>query len=254
MRNPKSIALRVPFLHISFVFAKTNREVMKVAVSALRSVVLYFSVVLAVRIMGKRQIGELQPSELVVTIMISELAALPLQDLNMPLIWGIMPMFLMVSLELLMSLFALKSMRFRALFYGQAVLLIYQGEVNQYNLLRTRVSMEDIMEAMRGNGILSVEEVEAAVLETNGTISIVPKPMASPPTAEDLGVSVSDRGGIPSILVMNGYKIKKNMEEKGLNEEDLKHILKGYDIELCKVFMLTIDDNKKTYLIKQDEK
>lgn len=224
------------------------------AVSALRSVVLYFAVVLAVRIMGKRQIGELQPSELVVTIMISELAALPLQDLNMPLIWGIMPMFLMVSLELLMSLFALKSMRFRAFFYGQSVLLIYQGEVNQYNLLRTRVSMEDIMGAMRGNGILSIEEVQAAVLETNGTISIIPKPKAAPPTAEDLGVAVTDRGGIPSILVMNGYKIKKNMEDKGLKEADLEHILRGYNIDLGGVFMLTMDDNRKTYLIKQDEK
>lgn len=221
-------------------------------VSVFRCVVLYFAVVLAVRIMGKRQIGELQPSELVITIMISELAALPLQDMNMPLIWGIMPMFLMVGLELLMSLIALKSMKFRGVFYGRPIVLIYQGKINQYDLLRTRVSMEDIMEAMRGNGILSVEDIQVAVLETNGTVSVIPKPQAAPPTAKDFGMTVKETGGIPMILVMNGYRIKKNLREKSMDENDLNDILNGYQINLEDVFMLTMDDNRKTYLIKRE--
>ena len=224
------------------------------AVSVFRSIILYLAVVLAVRIMGKRQIGELQPSELVITIMISELAALPLQDLNMPLIWGIMPMFLMVGFELLMSLIALKSMKFRGIFYGRPVLLIYQGTVNQYELLRTRVSMEDIMEAMRGNGLLKVEDIQMAVLETNGTISVIPKPQAAPPTAEDLGIAVEETGGIPMILVMNGYKVEKNLKLKNIGERDLDHILRGYQIKLEDVFMLTMDDHKKTFLIKQEKR
>lgn len=224
------------------------------AVSVFRSIILYLAVVLAVRIMGKRQIGELQPSELVITIMISELAALPLQDLNMPLIWGIMPMFLMVGFELLMSLIALKSMKFRGIFYGRPVLLIYQGTVNQYELLRTRVSMEDIMEAMRRNGLLKVEDIQMAVLETNGTISVIPKPQAAPPTAEDLGIAVEETGGIPMILVMNGYKVEKNLKLKNIGERDLDHILRGYQIKLEDVFMLTMDDHKKTYLIKQEKR
>ncbi|MBQ7935880.1 MAG: DUF421 domain-containing protein [Clostridia bacterium] len=224
------------------------------AVSVFRSIILYLAVVLAVRIMGKRQIGELQPSELVITIMISELAALPLQDLNMPLIWGIMPMFLMVGFELLMSLIALKSMKFRGIFYGRPVLLIYQGTVNQYELLRTRVSMEDIMEAMRGSGLLKVEDIQMAVLETNGTISVIPKPQAAPPTAEDLGIAVEETGGIPMILVMNGYKVEKNLKLKNIGERDLDHILRGYQIKLEDVFMLTMDDHKKTFLIKQEKR
>ncbi|PWM39129.1 MAG: hypothetical protein DBX52_05400, partial [Clostridiales bacterium] len=160
------------------------------AISVLRCFILYIAVVVAVRIMGKRQIGELQPSELVITIMISELAALPLQDLNMPLIWGIMPMFLMVALELLMSFITLKSIRFRAFCYGRPILLIYQGVINQGELLKTRVSMEDIMEAMRGNNILRIEDIQMAVLETNGTLSVIPKPELSPPAAKDLHVSI----------------------------------------------------------------
>ena len=164
-------------------------------VSVFRCIILYISVVVAVRIMGKRQLGELQPSELVVTIMLSQFAALPLQDLDIPLIWGILPMFLMVALELLMSFFTMKSMRFRAFCYGRPVILIYQGKVHQKELLRTRVSMEDIMEAMRNNGILAIEDIQMAVLETNGTLSIVPMPSMAPPTAKDLKVSVQKSGG-----------------------------------------------------------
>jgi len=217
-----------------------------------RSVIIYVVVLFVFRIMGKRQIGELQPSELVIAIMLSELAALPLQDLNMPLIWGIMPMFVVVALELLMSFVALKSMGFRAFFYGRPVVLIYDGEVQQYNLLRTRVSMEDIMEVMRGNGILAVEEIQVAVLETNGTISIIPKPQYAPPVAKDMKVAVKENGGIPLILIMNGDYVKRNMKSKQMDEKDLQRVLKGYQVALDDVFMLTMDDDGKTYLIKQE--
>ncbi len=223
-------------------------------VSVFRCVVLYIAVVLAVRIMGKRQIGELQPSELVITIMLSELAALPLQDMNMPLLWSIMPMFLMVGLELLMSLLTLKSMRFRAFCYGRPVLLIYQGKINQYELLRTRVSMEDIMEAMRGNGILRVEDIMTAVLETNGTVSVIPKPLAAPPTAEDLKIPVPPSGGVPEILIMDGHVVHKNMKKKEMNEQELYTILRGYGIDIKDVFMLTMDDHKKTFLVRRELK
>ncbi len=222
-------------------------------VSVFRCVILYIAVILAVRIMGKRQIGELQPSELVITIMISELAALPLQDLNMPLLWGIMPMFLMVALELLMSFITLKSMGFRAFCYGKPVLLIYQGTINQRELLRTRVSMEDIMEAMRGNGILKVEDVLTAVLETNGTVSIIPKPEAAPPVSRDLKVKVEEVGGIPVILVMNGKMVYKNMRKKSVTEGQIFKILNGYNINLDCVFMLTMDEIGKTFLVEREK-
>ena len=224
------------------------------AISVLRCFILYIAVVVAVRIMGKRQIGELQPSELVITIMISELAALPLQDLNMPLIWGIMPMFLMVALELLMSFITLKSIRFRAFCYGRPILLIYQGVINQGELLKTRVSMEDIMEAMRGNNILRIEDIQMAVLETNGTLSVIPKPELSPPAAKDLHVSIPPDGGIPVILVMDGKKVKKNLLAKQLDDGALTHILKGYQVTIRDVFMLTIDDHGKTFMVKREKR
>lgn len=221
-------------------------------VSVFRCVILYIAVVVSVRIMGKRQLGELQPSELVVTIMLSEFAALPLQDLNIPLIWGIVPMFLMVALELLMSFFTMKSMRFREFCYGRPVILIYQGKLDQYNLLRTRVSVEDIMEAMRNNEILAIEDIQMAVLETNGTLSIIPKPEKAPPTANDLKVSVSKSGGIPAIIVMDGKPMLENMKLKNVDEEMLVSILNGYQIKAEDVFVLTIDDRGKTNLIKRE--
>ena len=223
-------------------------------VSVFRCIVLYIAVVVSVRIMGKRQLGELQPSELVVTIMLSEFAALPLQDLNIPLIWGILPMFLMVALELLMSFLTMKSMRFRSFCYGRPIVLIYQGKVNQYELLRTRVSMEDIMEAMRNNGILAIEDIQMAVLETNGTLSIISKPEVAPPTANDLKISVKQTGGIPAIIVMDGKMIEKNMKLKKVDNSSLNNILKGYQVKMKDIFMLTIDDCGKTYLIKRDLK
>ncbi|MBQ7034217.1 MAG: DUF421 domain-containing protein [Clostridia bacterium] len=221
-------------------------------VGVMRCIILYCAVIVAVRIMGKRQIGELQPSELVVTIMMSELAALPLQDLNIPLVWGIIPMFLMAALELLMSFFTLKSLRFRAFFYGRPVLLIYQGKIHQNELLRTRVSMEDIMEAMRGSGILAIEDIQMAVLETNGTLSIIPKPQMAPPTAKDMNIPVADSGGIPAIIVMDGHCVDRNMKMKGVDHKQLAGILKGYQVLLKDVFMLTIDDKGKTFLVKRD--
>ena len=223
-------------------------------ISVFRCIVLYIAVVVSVRIMGKRQLGELQPSELVVTIMLSEFAALPLQDLNIPLIWGILPMFLMVALELIMSFLTMKSMRFRAFCYGRPIVLIYQGKVNQYELLRTRVSMEDIMEAMRNNGILAIEDIQMAVLETNGTLSIIPKPQAAPPTADDLKISVKQSGGIPAIIVMDGRTIEQNMALKKIDKNTLSDILKGYQVKMNDIFMLTIDDHGKTHLIKRELK
>ena len=161
-------------------------------------------------------------------------------------------MFLMAALELLMSFFTLKSLRFRAFFYGRPVLLIYQGKIHQNELLRTRVSMEDIMEAMRGSGILAIEDIQMAVLETNGTLSIVPKPQMAPPTAKDMNIPVADSGGIPAIIVMDGHCVDRNMKMKGVDHKQLAGILKGYQVLLKDVFMLTIDDKGKTFLVKRD--
>lgn len=229
----------------------TKNEVMKMAESVLRCIVLYLAVILAVRVMGKRQIGELQPSELVVTIMISEFAALPLQDINFPLLWGLVPMFFLVALELIMSFLTLKSIRLRAFFYGQPILLIYNGKINREELLKTRVSVEDVMEAMRANGLLRIEDIHTAVLETNGTISIIPKPELAPPSAKDMKIKVEKCGGMPQIIVMDGTFVKKNMEIKGVDEQQIEKILHGYGVPLDQVFMLTIDDLGKTYLVSR---
>ena len=221
--------------------------------SVVRCVILYIAVVFAVRIMGKRQIGELQPSELVITFLLSELAALPLQDIDIPLLWGVVPMFLVVALELLMSTLTLKSMKLRKLFYGNPILLIYNGKVNQHELLRTRVSMEDIMEAIRGHGLVRIEDVQFSVLETNGTVSVIPKPQAAPPSAKDMNVKTDAIGGIPKIIVMNGRTVPENMVLIEMNQEELDQILDGYNVTKQEVFMLTVDDERKTYLIKNEK-
>ena len=140
-----------------------------------RSIFFYFLLIFAVRLMGKTQIGELQPSELVITILISEIASMPIADLDLPIAGGIISILTLVFLELLMSIISLKNTKLRVLFYGRPIILIRNGDIDQKKMKISRVSIDDIFEAMRDRGIMDISEVEWAILETNGKISVFQK-------------------------------------------------------------------------------
>lgn len=223
------------------------------AVIFFRCIFLYFVVIIAVRIMGKRQIGELQPSELVVTILISELAAMPMQDLNLPVIVGLIPIFALVGMELLVSMITLKSIKSRTLFYGRPIILIYNGKVNQHEMARARVSIDDVLESMRNNQILNIEQVDFAVLETNGQISIFQKNINQPVTLKDMQITPQPSTGIPDPVIIDGRILDENLKKNNLSREWLKQELakQGYT-RAIDVFLMTVDDNKKVYTIKKD--
>lgn len=141
----------------------------------LRCIILYFSVTIAVRIMGKRQIGELQPCELVITILISELASMPIQDTNMPILYGILPTITLAALEIAISTIALKCSKFRHLLYGKPITIIRDGKIDQKEMERARMTIDDLVEAMRTEGITNIRDIGYAVLETNGNVSVIEK-------------------------------------------------------------------------------
>ena len=166
-----------------------------------RTVILYFLIMIGLRLMGKRQIGELEPSELVLTMMISDLATVPMQDFGIPLLAGVIPILILLSLTLLMSQLSLLNLRFRALMCGTPAILIRNGKLQQAAMRENRYTLDELLEQLRGQGCLSVEEVQYAVLENSGQLSVLPWAKAKPPTAEDLGLTLEylETHGVPVI-------------------------------------------------------
>lgn len=218
-----------------------------------RCLILYFVVILAVRIMGKRQIGELQPSELVITILISELASMPMQDPDQPILSGILPIFTLAAIEIAVSLITLKSVKTRYLFYGKPIVLVYKGTIYQHEMERARVSIDDLTEAMRTAGVMKIDDIDYAILETNGNVSIIQKSEKQPLTPQDVKVKPADSNDMPDIIIIDGRVIKENIPDE-LSDSWLDKVLAAQNVKSPKeVFLLTRDSKGKTYMVKKEK-
>ncbi|MBQ5995966.1 MAG: DUF421 domain-containing protein [Clostridia bacterium] len=204
----------------------------------IKTLVIYVSVICVMRILGKRQIGDLQPAELVITILLSDIFSIPLQEPDLPMLNMIIPVFLLVGLELIVSFVTLKSSKVRKLFQGKYIPVIENGTLNQKNLKLIRFTVEDLMEELRKKDVFDISEVEYAVVETDGSLSVLKK-----------------QDGIPSILVVaDGRILTENAGELSLGKAEIEAVLKekGYATE--SVFVLTADRDKNYTLIKSEEK
>ena len=218
----------------------------------LRCFIMYCVVVLAVRLMGKRQIGELQAAELVITILISELASMPIQDMHLPILFAILPILALVALEILISVIALKSVRARAVLYGHPLILIYRGQFRQKEMESARVTIDDILEIMRNNGISDIADIDYAILETNGQLSVIEKNSCKALCANDLNLQVKKSAGLPHLLIMDGRLLKDNLKECNVSKQWVYSQLSKNHLSSPKhVFLMTVDDNKKVYLVKK---
>ena len=164
------------------------------AISFLRTLILYFAVVVGMRIMGKRQIGEMQPSELVVSIMISDLASIPMQETGIPLFSGIIPMFTLIIMEVILSQLYLKNKKFRRLMTGKPSVIVHNGKVIESEMKKLRFNTDDLNEQLRMQGYSEIKDINFAILETNGQLSIIPKAKSKPPTLKDVEDIVSKKG------------------------------------------------------------
>ncbi len=220
-----------------------------------RTLILYAIVITSLRIMGKRQIGELQPSELVVAIMISDLASVPMQAIDTPLLAGAVPVITLVVAEIVMSYLTLKSRKIRKFVTGEPSIIIYDGHVNENEMERLRFNINDLLEELRVSGYPNIADVEVAVLETNGQMSIIPKTYARTVTIEDMNIKNPNRDGLAYMLISDGRLNKNELRRSGKSEKWVTDKLKEHNIDtVSKVFIASLDMQDNLHIQPKGEK
>ncbi len=213
----------------------------------IRTVVVYILLTFGIRIMGKRQIGDMQPNELVVTLLISEMAAIPLQDTTQPILYGIIAIFMLVILEILTSVFAMKSRLFRKLMSGKSVVIIKNGEIDQSAMRNVRMTVLDLIELLRGQNIFDISTVAFAVLEVNGNLSVLLKSAEQPATVKDIQIK-KPPAALELPVITDGKVLADSLSALGLAPRDLQKALGKTKAE--EVFLMTMDRNRKSNIIK----
>lgn len=219
-------------------------------ITLIRTVIIYAIVVAVYRFMGKRQIGELQPGELVLAIMLSDLATTPISSVNTPLVIGIFPIVTLMAIEILFSYLAQKSVRLRKIISGSPSIIIENGKINIKELTAIRFSIDDLFEQLRSNGYMSVSDVAYAILETNGQLSIVPSAENTPVTVKDFGFTAS--ATLPRNIIKDGELDENNLRAIGRDINWLNKLLKSHNTSQKEVFILTTDGNESYYLQKKE--
>ncbi len=219
-----------------------------------RTVILYFILMVGLRLMGKRQIGELEPSELVLTLIISDLAAVPMQDFGIPLVNGIFPIVTLLCLSMLLSFFSLKSVRFRGLVCGYPTVIIREGKILQQNMARNRFTVDELLEQLRSQGYSDLSAVKYAILETSGQVSVLPYTKASPVTPQVMNQQVEDDVTLPVLLINDGHIMSENLAASGRDQAWLEGQLKTRRLTSPRqVFFMTVDEAGTVVCVAKEE-
>ena len=208
--------------------------------SYIRTIVLYLVLIFSVRLMGKRQIGQMEPSEFVVTMLVANLAAIPMQDEGLPLYGGLVPILTVLGMELVLSGATLRSLWLRKLLCGKPVILIENGRILQQNLRATRVTLDELTGHLREKEVLDVRSVQYAILETNGNLSVFPFPSELPPSAKDAGVYPKDRF-LPVTVISDGNLLRQNLQYAAKDEHWVHQVLGQYRASIAGTWLLTVD-------------
>lgn len=211
-------------------------------ITIIRTLILYIFVAFAVRLMGKRQLSELQPSELVVTLLIADLASIPMENNDKPILSGIIPTLILISCEILISVVMMKNSFFRKLICGSPVMVIEDGKILRDKMSSLRITTEDLCVQLRQQGIFSIEDVEYCIVETNGKLSVLQKPEKRTPSAEDLNIEISDEG-LEVVVINDGEYLKSSMEINNTSVKEIENIIKREKVKLKDIFIMTY--NKK---------
>ncbi|MDK0795476.1 DUF421 domain-containing protein [Clostridium perfringens] len=223
-------------------------------ITFIRTAILYFIVIISIRLMGKRQIGELQPYELVITLMLSDLASLPMQDTRLPLLLGIVPIITLLFVKILISEIQQHSRLFEKILDGTPSIIISDGEINLEMMKKQRLTMNDILEELRSAGYLDISDIQYAIIETNGTISIIPKSACDTVKRKDLKIKESE-SKIPIVLFEDGHLNKKALQGMNKDEKWLDEKLKSLNYPpRDKLFLVMIDSNGKLFIQRKNQK
>lgn len=219
--------------------------------SYLRTLLLYMVLILVIRLMGKRQIGQMEASEFVVTMLVANLAAIPMQDSGIPFYSGLVPILTVLGAELVLSWLILKSVRLRRIFCGKPVILIENGHLLQGNLRKTRVTLDELMGHLREKDVLDLRAVQFAILETNGNLSVFPFPKERPASAKEAGIQAS-RQYLPITLIGDGRLFRENLALSGKDEAWLSRVLQDHAATLEETFLLTVDGAGKLLFLRKE--
>lgn len=211
-----------------------------------RTLVVYIIVLIAVRLMGKREIGQLQPFELVVIIIIADVASVPMENINIPLIQGIIPILGLLFGQLIFSYLDIKLPWFHKIFTGEATILIDKGNIQEENLKKQRYSLEELLEQLRVAGYANILDVDYAILETSGQVSIIPKSEKNNVTVGDLKLNM-EYEGYPRVVVLDGNIIESNLFALSKDEKWLNDKIKEIKLKLDKILVMTVDESGKIY-------
>jgi uncharacterized membrane protein YcaP (DUF421 family) len=222
-------------------------------ITLIRSIIIYIFVILAVRIMGKRQVGELKPQELVITFLISAVATIPLEENSMPLANLLIPILIFVSLEIIESALSMKSLWFRNLIQGKPIFIIKNGKLQQKELVRLRFTIDDLVDALRQQGAFDISQVENAIVETNGSLSVQLKTEYSPVTPSQVNIK-SDKSTVPITIVMDGKPITEYFGSTKYEQSQINLITQSTGVAMQDILLLNYDDNGNAYLIRKDKK
>ena len=220
--------------------------------AVIRTVILYLLIIVGIRLMGKRQIGQLAPSELVLSLLIADLAAVPMQDFGIPLLMGIIPILTLLCLSTILSVLTVKSIRFRALLCSRPSIVVQDGQILIKEMVKNRFTVDELMEELRVAGITDLSSVKYAVLETTGRISVLPKAEEKPVTVKDMKLPAQDNG-LPVILISDGRILSQNLKIRNLTEAWLKKQLRQRDVQdIRHVFLMTVDEKGHIYLAEKE--
>ncbi|HEX3037728.1 MAG TPA: DUF421 domain-containing protein [Oscillospiraceae bacterium] len=222
-------------------------------ISLIRTVLLYIVIIAAVRLMGKRQISELQTSELVVTLLISDIASIPMQDTGQPLVSGLLPMAVLVVCEIVVSALMVQSGKFRRLICGRPIVVINNGKVDQKEMRRLRLTTEDLFEDLRQKDVFSIEDVAYAIVETNGKMSVIKKPDKETPVNGNLGIMLPDTG-IETVVISDGEICDLSARLCNKSHAWVEGVLRGKNLQLKDVFIMTANTKGDFTIIKKEKK
>ena len=207
----------------------------------LRTGILYLVLIASVRLMGKRQVGQMEPSEFVVTMLVANLASIPMQDEGIPLFSGLVPILTVLGAELVLSTLSMGSIRLRKLLCGKPVILIENGHILQNNLRRTRITADELTGHLRLKDVLDLKTVQYAILETNGDLSVFLYPADQPATAKDAGIQAKKQS-LPVTIIDDGRLLRKNLPLVNKDETWVDKVLHSHNTTQEETFLLTVDN------------
>ena len=218
----------------------------------IRTIVIYLFVLIIMRLMGKRQLGELEVSELVSTLLLSDIAALPLTDVDIPLVYAIIPIVVITAFEISLSVVLTKVPAVKNLISTRPSALIRRGKIDAKEMLKNRISIDELFSELRQKDISDINEVDYAIMEQNGKLTVIKKKSSSPPTLKDLGIK-PEESGIPHIIISDGRIDRYGLKQVKKSREWLMGYLKAKKLSPSDIYIMTLDDADKANIIKRNE-